>query len=34
MVVGAAALVFSMARTLATDIGRVKRSKDGAGEPA
>jgi TRAP-type C4-dicarboxylate transport system permease small subunit len=34
MVVGAAALVFSMARTLAADIARLKRSRDGAGEPA
>jgi TRAP-type C4-dicarboxylate transport system permease small subunit len=34
MVVGAAALLFSMARTLAADIARLKRSRDGAGEPA
>jgi TRAP-type C4-dicarboxylate transport system permease small subunit len=34
MVVGAAALLFSMVRTLAADIARLKRSKDGAGEPA
>jgi TRAP-type C4-dicarboxylate transport system permease small subunit len=34
MAVGAAALLFSMARTLAADIARLKRSRDGAGEPA
>jgi TRAP-type C4-dicarboxylate transport system permease small subunit len=34
MVVGAAALLFSMARTLAADIARLKRSRRGAGEPA
>ena len=34
MAVGAAALLFSMARTLAADIATLKRSRDGAGEPA
>jgi TRAP-type C4-dicarboxylate transport system permease small subunit len=34
MVVGAAALLFSMARTLAADIATLKRSRDGAVEPA
>ena len=34
MVVGAAALLFSMARTLVADIARLKRSRRGAGEPA
>src|SRR6266478_2260477 len=34
MVVGAAALLFSMARTLAADIARLRRSRRGAGEPA
>jgi TRAP-type C4-dicarboxylate transport system permease small subunit len=34
MVVGAAALLFSMVRTLAADIARLKQSKVGAGEPA
>lgn len=34
MVVGAAALLFSMVRTLAADIARLKRSRRCAGEPA
>jgi len=34
MVVGAAALLFSMARTFAADIARLKRSRRSAGEPA
>jgi TRAP-type C4-dicarboxylate transport system permease small subunit len=34
MVVGAAALLFSMVRTLAADIAKLKQSKVGAGEPA
>jgi TRAP-type transport system small permease protein len=34
MVVGAAALLFSMTRTLVADIARLKRSRRGAGEPA
>jgi TRAP-type C4-dicarboxylate transport system permease small subunit len=34
MVVGAAALLVSMARTLAADIARLKRSRQDAGEPA
>jgi TRAP-type transport system small permease protein len=34
MAVGAAALLFSMARTLAADIARLKRSRQDAGEPA
>jgi TRAP-type transport system small permease protein len=34
MVVGAAALLFSMARTIAADIAGLKRSRRGAGEPA
>ena len=34
MVVGAAALLFSMARTLMVDIARLKRSMRGAREPA
>jgi TRAP-type transport system small permease protein len=34
MVVGAAALLFSMARTIAADIARLKRSRRSAGEPA
>ena len=34
MVVGAAALLSSMARTLVADIARLKRSRRGAGEPA
>jgi TRAP-type C4-dicarboxylate transport system permease small subunit len=34
MVVGAAALLFSMARTLATDIARLKQSKVGVGDSA
>jgi len=34
MAVGAAALLFSMARTLVADIARLKRSRRGAGEPA
>jgi len=34
MVVGAAALLFSMARTLAADVARLKRSRHGGGEPA
>jgi TRAP-type C4-dicarboxylate transport system permease small subunit len=34
MVVGAAALLFSMTRTLAADIARLRRSRCGAGEPA
>ena len=33
MVVGAAALLFSMARTLVADIARLKRSRHGGGEP-
>jgi TRAP-type C4-dicarboxylate transport system permease small subunit len=34
MVIGAAALLFSMARTIAADIARLKRSRRSAGEPA
>jgi TRAP-type C4-dicarboxylate transport system permease small subunit len=34
MAIGAAALLFSMARTLVADIARLKRSRRGAGEPA
>jgi TRAP-type C4-dicarboxylate transport system permease small subunit len=34
MMVGAMALLFSMVRTLAADIARLKQSKAGAGEPA
>jgi len=34
MVVGAAALLFSMARTLAADVARLKRSRHSGGEPA
>jgi TRAP-type C4-dicarboxylate transport system permease small subunit len=34
MVVGAAALLFSMMRTLVADIARLRRSGRGAGEPA
>ena len=33
MVVGAAALLFSMSRTLVADIARLKRSRHGGGEP-
>ena len=33
-VIGAAALLFSMARTIAADIARLKRSRRSAGEPA
>jgi TRAP-type C4-dicarboxylate transport system permease small subunit len=34
MVVGAAALLFSMSRTLVADLARLKQSGRGAGEPA
>jgi hypothetical protein len=33
MVVGAAALLFAMVRTLMADIARLKRSRRAAGEP-